>query len=132
VTNETTPAKRPAILDEIMGEIDETSRKDGLVKAKRNLEDQVMELLANVRLQEDIVDQKEQALDDLPDGVDKPTVDQLENGLRSARLILEDRYQGAAALARELKRVNAALEEIKTAGLAAFDANRAGRRAKGK
>lgn len=123
---EVSSSKRPAILDEVMASIEEPVRKENLTKSKRALEDQMMEVLANIRLQEDVVEQKEQSLEE--DGEFSEREEKLlVESLESARLVLKDRYQGGSALARELKRINAALEEMKNAGLAPFG-NRSTRR----
>lgn len=124
--------KRPKILDDIMGELDENSRKEDLVKAKRDLESKVMERLANIRIQESIVEQKAKTLDELPDDTDQEDVEKREAALTQAELFLEDLYQGGVALSEEFNRTKAALTEMKEAGLAAFGATRAGRRARKK
>jgi hypothetical protein len=114
------PEEIDDILDGIMGDIDEGTRKEELVKAKRNVEAKLMESLANLRLQKDVVEQKEAAFDALPDDTSEQELRQREAALDSGKLVLEDCAQGCRALARELKRINKALEDMKTAGLAPF------------
>jgi len=126
----TETSKRPKILDEILSEVDETSRKEELLKSKRSIETNIMSALANIRVQEDIVEQKEKALDEAPDSMTEQEEAMRIRGIDQARLELEDRYQGGVALANELRRTNKALDDIKNAGVAAFEKNRAGRRAR--
>lgn len=126
-----TNTKRPKILEEIMGEIDESSRKEDLVKAKRQLEAQVMDALANVRLQESLLEMKEKAFDEAEDDMSDTEEKTRMQSLEQAKLILEDRTQGAVALSEELRRVNSALKEMSEAGLAPFG-NRSSRRSKAK
>lgn len=127
--NVTPQSKRPKILDEIMGEIDESSRKEDLVKAKRDIESKVMERLANIRIQESLIEQKQKVLDELPDDTDEQDITTRERALSQAEMYLEDLYQGGVALAEELRKVNSALEDMKNAGLAPFG-NRETRRRK--
>lgn len=124
--------ERPVILDEILKEVDEASRKEELVKQKRSIETNIMSSLANIRVQEDILELKERALDDAPDSITEQEEQMRIRAIDQARLELEDRYQGGVALANELRRTNKALNEIKNAGVAAFENTRAGRRARTK
>lgn len=120
--------ERPSILDEIMGDIDEGTRKDELVKAKRQVENNLMEKLGNIRLQEDMLRQKEAVYEALPDETDHEELVRRERSIDMTRELLEELYQGGVALSNELRRIKAALEDMKDAGLAAFKGNRAGRR----
>lgn len=124
--------QRPDILDEIFKEVDEGSRREELIKQKRSIETNMMASLANIRVQEDILDLKEKALDDAPDSMTEQEEQMRIRAIDQTRLELEDRYQGGVALANELRRTNEALEEIKNAGVAAFENTRAGRRARAK
>lgn len=122
---------RPKILDDILSEIDEGSRKEDMVKAKRDVESKLMERLANIRIQESIVEQKVKVLDGLPDNTDPNDVEIREKALTQSELYLEDLYQGGVALSEEFQKVKAALEEMKNAGLAPFG-NRNQRRSRKK
>lgn len=120
-------APRPSILDEVFKQIEQPARQEQLTKAKKDLEASFLEQLGNVRLQEDLVAKKEKAFEELSEGVSEREDNLRRESLENARLILEDRYQGAEVLALELQRVNKALQEMKDAGLAPFG-NRAARR----
>lgn len=120
--------KRPAILDTIEKSVEATSRREELTKQKRAVESKLMEQLANIRLQESVVRQKQEALDERTEVDEDPEVVNREKALDSATLVLEDLYQGGVALSEELEVVNSALKEFEDAGMVNFNKNRAGRR----
>lgn len=123
--------KRPKILDDILPEIDENSRKEDMVKQKRDLESKIMERLANIRIQESLVEQKTRTLEELPDDTPEEDINVREKALAQAEMYLEDLYQGGVALSEEFQKVKAALEDMKSAGLAPFG-NRGQRRSRKK
>jgi len=126
---EQSSSRRPAILNEILEEFDEEARKKHLNQSRENLPQQIMDALANVRLQESILDQKQIAYDNAPDDMTQEEEDLRRKSIEQAKLFLEDRYQGAVALSEEYRRVTEALEEMKKAGLAPMG-NREQRRSK--